>query len=299
MSSELVSCLVCGSRSLSLWKKDNLGNQIPLVDHHFSKAHRLTYQINLCNDCTHRFCSSPSINISELYGELVDEQYLAAEKQRAYTALKVLNTLKKVVPRGSRLLDIGCATGTFLREAQQDYIVEGLEVSKWYATEARKRGLKIHNTTPSNFCSSGQKYECISMWGVIEHFTNPAREVESIRRILTDEGIVALWTGNCGGIVARILGKHYWYIQGQHMQFFTKKSIVTLFEKSGFELVSSRVYPFVTTPRVLANSLGRYPALALVRWILRSSLLEKCKIHLNIPGEMFLIFRKVSHGPKV
>ena len=192
--------------------------------------------------------------------------------------------------KGGNLLDIGCSTGDFLQTAQDFFNVEGLELSSWAVNIAERRGFKIHD------CSLGElpicrKYDVVTIWGVIEHFEFPASEIKSVYRILNRGGIICLWTGNVESPVAKLLGKKWWYYQGQHIQMFTKKSIRRLFCSSGFRELYLGIYPYVLTKKSFLNSIKRYPLLLRMIGPFVNKR-ERIEITIKVPGEMFCIFEK-------
>lgn len=286
-----VPCPICGSSGQKELFKDTLGNDLPSFDYAFSPAHSRTYRIVKCHSCGHAFSIVPKKNVAENYESVVDEEYLKRQDERMMTAKNVVSTLVKTAPCG-RLLDVGCATGDFLIVAQDHYTVEGLELSNWSAQLARQRGLLVHTTTLDSMLEL-EAYDVITLFGVIEHFESPKNEVANLSRIIKPGGIVCLWTGDSDSWVARLLGRKWWYIQGQHIQLFSRRSLLLLFEESGFELILLKKYPFVTNFQSLNKSLRRYSLVsAFSSPILESRLLADRTVPLSLPGEMFAIFRK-------
>ncbi|OGW91453.1 MAG: hypothetical protein A3D28_01990 [Omnitrophica bacterium RIFCSPHIGHO2_02_FULL_63_14] len=229
------------------------------------------------------------------YVDVEDPPYLERQQARLLTAGRVLNRLRRYAPEG-RLLDVGCATGDFLTVARTLYDVEGLELSTWAADCAERRGLTIHRCR-LDALRTAAPYQLITLWGVIEHFEDPDREVRRMRELLEEGGLVCLWTGDVRSWPARILGRHWWYVIGQHIQLFSRQSLRKLFLDRGFEEVWIGCYPYVTTCGSIAKSLDRYRSVLLKR-LLRTPLAAQRSIALSIPGEMFAIFRKVT-GEKV
>ena len=86
-------------------------------------------------------------------------------------------------------------------------------------------------------------------------------------------------------------------MMGQHLQLFSRHSLVKMFRDRGFELVWLGRYPYSLTMKSLACSLGRYPVLggAAFRLLSRPPL-SKRSLTFALPGEMFAIFRKGGTG---
>jgi ubiquinone/menaquinone biosynthesis C-methylase UbiE len=286
-----VPCPVCGSADQKTLFEDTLGNDLPPFDYAFSPDHMRTYRIVKCRSCSHAFAILPHENIWENYQSVVDKEYLSRQEAHILTAKKVTEVLTRYIP-GGKLLDIGCATGDFLSVAQEAYAVEGLELSEWSSKIARNRGFTIHS------CSIGElperaDFDIVTLWGVIEHFESPQAEVGKICRIVRPGGFICLWTGDIDSWLARLLGKKWWYIQGQHIQFFSKKSLDTLFSINGCKRITIETYPFTTSLGSFSKSLYRYRLLQpLVKILLENRWTRDIVITLQIPGEMLAIYQK-------
>lgn len=209
------------------------------------------------------------------------------------TGRRVVSSIRKIKPSG-KLLDVGCATGDFLEAALPFYDVTGLELSSWAANIAESRGYTIHKKRLEDL-KQPDEYDIVTLWGVIEHFENPQKEISEINRLLKTGGIVCLWTGDLDSTIARLLGKRWWYVQGQHIQLFTKGSLELLMQRSGFSTKQIGIYPYIMTLRSVSKSLQRYKILnALSRLLFDNALIGDFSITINLPGEMFAIFEKVK-----
>ena len=286
-----INCPICNSSESKEVYPDTLGTSEPRFDYNFSKDHSRTYRVLKCQVCGHGYCSPRAKIFTQHYKDVIDDTYLKNRTQRIWTARNVLKYLLIHAP-GGRLLDIGCATGDFLEVACRAYMVEGLEVSKWSVNIARNRGFLVHETMLDHFrCTV--PYNVITLWGVIEHFEDPNSEIDRIAKILKPGGIVGLWTGDFDCLLSKFLKKKWWWIQGQHINIFTKKSLRTLFENHHFKPVYFGIYPYVITAQSLKTSLGRYSIIAgLTNNVLSSGMLNHICLTLKIPGEMFAIFQK-------
>lgn len=290
-SMAIFPCPICGSSRFKVLYPDTLKGALPCFGYNFSPAHNLTYRIVLCRDCEHAYSSPRPVSLGQNYQSFEDPVYLADWEQRVATARKVVKRLRRHLSSG-RLLDIGCSTGDFLSVAQEFYQVEGLELSSWGANIARSRGFIVHD------CELGRMqtelpYDLVTIWGVIEHFEFPSREVANISRLVREGSLVCLWTGDVKSLPSRLLGKKWWYIQGQHIQLFSRRSLRKVFNDNGFDEVRIELYPYVMTWRSISQSLNRYPLIGMVaKYIFNLPLLSNRTITLLMPGEMFAIFRK-------
>lgn len=292
-----VSCGVCLSTDKRILFPDTLQGKSPNFDYNFTPNHSLTYQTVRCLKCTHVYSTPLPNDIWKNYVSVEDQSYLKQQKSRFATSKKLCNVLRKHVPSG-RLLDIGCATGDFMTIAKEFYQCEGLELSSWSAELAKSKGFKIHSEFLSAIKQS-QVYDVITLWGVIEHFEYPRREVREMFRLLKPGGIVAIWTGDIDGFCSRILGKKWWNIQGQHIQDFSKRSLTKLYNEAGFEKEWIGTYPATMSRDAIMLSMGRYPTICKPTFpIIRKLFSPDFTLTLALPGEMFAIFRKPKNEAK-
>ena len=251
-------CPVCGSERV----RERFPAQTDTLDaaaftYAFGPKHRKTLRVVRCAECTHQFCSPlpADLHLQYAHGE-ADAAYLAQSESRMLSARAVLDAIPSL-RRGTRLLDVGCATGDFLAAARERGIdAEGLELSKWSASIARERGLTVHETTLASL-EGESRFDAITMFGVIEHFTDPAAELRHAHRLLAPGGVFAGWTGDVASITSRLLGRRWWYWQGQHLQYFTRRSLEEILLRTGFAAPSITTYPFAATRASIEHSLSR------------------------------------------
>lgn len=290
----MVMCPVCGSKDHRMLYPDTLGLDLPPFDYAFSPEHMRTYEVVRCNTCSHAFCILPADDIWKNYESVIDAEYLSRQEAHQLTAEKVVETMRKYIPSGM-LLDVGCATGDFLAVAKDYYSIEGLELSQWSSDIAKRHGFTVHTCTLSELAPV-EKYDIVTLFGVIEHFETPAEEILRISRIMKPGGYVFIWTGDIDSWFARLLGRKWWYIQGQHIQFFSHKSLDRVFSDAGFAPIACERYPFTTNLGSLSKSAFRYRILKpLVKLFLDNNFVRNRVITLRLPGEMLAVYRKDGH----
>lgn len=209
------------------------------------------YNIYACGNCDTKFIH-PQPNTNELI-KIYDKDYFnrgqkykvgeSNSKNNSYnhqhhTLQKRINTIMKIIPNG-RILDIGCATGEFLRLARENgYEVCGVEISEFSANYARKYyNLNIVNSNLLSANLTSSYYDVVTMWDVIEHLPDPRQTICEINRILKPGGLVMFSTGDISSFYAKMLNR-FWHLltPPQHLFFFSKKSIKKLLSNNGFEL---------------------------------------------------------------
>lgn len=225
------------------------------------------------------------------YSSTEDAIYLESRKQRVDTAHNSVKTIRKFVPADSRLLDVGCAAGFFLDAAADEYRVEGLELSKWAGDQAAKRHT-VHRQ-PLSELDFKEHFDVITMFGVIEHFSEPAIDIAAAHQALKSGGYLFIYTGDVDSFVARILKKKWWQFQGMHLQYFSGRTLDMLLRRFGFEIIEHGLHPVYFSLGSLAQSFARYPVTRPLQAILRTRLLRNISVKLVVSGEMLVIARKI------
>lgn len=225
------------------------------------------YDIFKCNNCSVVFLDfHKDFDISKLYSS---DYYLEREEYYLKNYIvdpscniksphiddfrEGLNIIESLKPRG-RLLDVGCGMGLFLFMAKQrGWDVFGVDVSD-YATDFTKKSFGINCFVGDlKKASFPDKYfDVITLWDVIEHFENPIDELEEIRRILSDDGIILFDTPNAESLM-RLIAHWLYKITGGifkypikklyhqfHIFYFSMKTLKILLDKSGFEIIEMK-----------------------------------------------------------
>jgi SAM-dependent methyltransferase/GT2 family glycosyltransferase len=169
------------------------------------------------------------------------------QRRSAGFILKELHKFKKV----GRLLDIGCATGFLLSEAQKaGFEVHGVDISEW-AVKCAQDALKLDNV----FCGKLDEtefpsgyFDVVILKDMIEHLPEPRNTLIKIRRMLKPNGLIYVNTPDISSLISRILRAKWWGIKQEHLYYFTKKSFYKMLQVSGFTPIkckrSPRVFSF-------------------------------------------------------
>lgn len=286
-------CPVCKSKNTYEIYPENINIGKIIFTYEFTPESQKTFRVVRCRECSHVFCSPLPKNMYKNYEDVVDREYLRHSQTRILSSKAVLNTIKNLVSSG-RLLDVGCATGDFLSAAKDcDYSVEGLELSRWSSEIVKNKGILVHKKLLKLL--SGQfpeRFDIITMFGVIEHFQSPFDEMRHINKLLKPGGLVVIWTGDVNGLMSRILGRRWWYWQGQHIQYFTHASLNRLALSTGFKHIATKLYPIAATYEQVDNSLSRYKFKRYLIPLIKLIFLIKPVWYLRMPGEMLWFGRK-------
>lgn len=288
-------CPVCDSYDTYQWYKADANVKKLSFTYEFSPSAKKTFRVVRCNNCSHVFCDPLPKDMYRYYEDVVDEKYLTQRDDRLATAKKIVSEISKYKRKG-KVLDIGCATGDFLEVAKKKgFLVYGLELSKWSVKIARDKGLTVFRESIKTHAKKHQgQYDIVTLWGVIEHFEKPKEELEYINKLLKPSGIIVLWTGDVDSITSYVMGRNWWYWLGQHIQYFTRRSLYLLGKQTGFTQVFSKTYPQAATYVRLENSMARYKKKRLILLFFRLVFSIRPTWILYLPGEIFWMAKKTN-----
>jgi 2-polyprenyl-3-methyl-5-hydroxy-6-metoxy-1,4-benzoquinol methylase len=131
-----------------------------------------------------------------------------------------LNTIEKRPPKG-RLLDVGCATGTFLQLAQNSgWEVKGTELSP-YAARLAQNLLKA-DIFCGHLMEAGYPDACfdvVTFWHVLEHLSDPMCYLREAYRILKPSGLLVIAVPNVNDYLMKIA---YRIVKGRPLKLYSK-----------------------------------------------------------------------------
>lgn len=161
---------------------------------------------------------------------------------RAYT-IKQKHQIIKIYKSGKTILDIGSGTGEFLNFFKQSkWDVLGIEPDEDARNFAEKYyGLRVKN---EDFLQelSEEGFDVITMWHVLEHVRNVNERMQTIHRLLKNNGIVIIAVPNPEAFDAGFY-QEYWaaYDVPRHLYHFRQKDIRNLTQKHNFRVKD--IYP--------------------------------------------------------
>ena len=219
--------------------------------------------INECKECGLRFTDQSKIPKSlytENYFKKTNKHFFedswADYETKIKTSKKLrrfkdtLKKLEKYTNKGN-LLDVGCATGVFLDIAKKKgWKPYGVEISKFASEYGRKNfNLNIQTGDLLNARFKENFFDLVTMWDVIEHVEIPSKTLIMLNKIIKKGGVLFLLTTNDDSLMGHLAHTFYKLkikkfaelIHPKHHNYhFTKKVLINMLNKSGFEIVYTK-----------------------------------------------------------
>jgi SAM-dependent methyltransferase len=233
-------------------------------------------------------------DLLKAYGAVEDPVYVGERDNRYFTFRRVLSRLGRA--RSRRLLDVGAYCGYFVDVAgQAGFRAEGTELSTWAVGQARRLGLTMHNETVGERAASGDRYDALTMWDVVEHLQDPRAELEAAFRLLEPGGALHLSTIDAGSRVARAMGRRWPWLMEMHLYYFDRRSIVRLLEQAGFRVDGISSYTHVVSLDYLLSKAGAaVPAVDPVAEAVRTVVPEHWRVPVNLGDNMHVVARRAA-----
>jgi len=156
----------------------------------------------------------------------------ATDDERRYQFLK-----EKLI--NSRVLDFGCGAGGFLERAQKTATkVAGVELESALQPSFNDRRLSVYSNLQS-VIDSGEKYNLISVFHVVEHLSNPITVLKDLAQLLEKDGEIIVEVPSSNDVLLTLYNNvpfqnfTYW---SQHLFLFNTATIQMLIKKSGLKV---------------------------------------------------------------
>jgi len=204
---------------------------------------KVGFRYNRCENCD-LFFVNPRI-----CEDIVIEKYTKNDQANEMWAARVLSSplqrevneryfedqiqlLRKHRKHG-RILDIGCGTGDFLGNAMRHgYQALGLEIGEKALSICLEKGLIVQPMSLDHPSLDDERFDVVTMFGVLEHLYHPLREMKRVHHLLKPEGIFLGITPNVYSLAGMVLH--------ERARFFTPRNHPVLFNKSALSLLMQR-----------------------------------------------------------
>ena len=228
---ERKKCLMCGSTMLRRYKADA-----------FDSSNDATVSITECKVCSFAWQFPLGRNEKESVeffkkayqneGQ-VQSDYFLPERKRDIAKLEV-EFITSLPVEKKTILDIGAGAGIFAEVvAENGWDVCAIDPALDTDRISKNKNIQTVKGTLEDF-PNGKTYNIVTLWDVIEHVTNPAELVESIKNYIHNGGWIVIETGNFKSVDRINGGYNHWIYQLDHRWYFSPESIKKLLKEAGF-----------------------------------------------------------------
>ena len=159
------------------------------------------------------------------------------EERKFFQIKKFIN--KNIDPM---LLDIGCGSGTFLDVCKQNgWHIEGVDPSPSASQSVLENyNIEVHQGD-FNKIKFNKTFDVITLWGVLEHMSDPIATIKKAKELLNKDGMVIFEVPSADCFISEYLKKNNFsptrYIEsGRHNIFFSKKVIKQIAENFNLKI---------------------------------------------------------------
>jgi 2-polyprenyl-3-methyl-5-hydroxy-6-metoxy-1,4-benzoquinol methylase len=240
---ETISCYVCGSNKCThfLIGEDDLTG----------KEGRFNYV--KCSDCELVY-QNPRLPVEQIK-PFYDSEYIAHRKKKNWGILTPLyehamnkhdREKDKLVSKyrqcnkETKILDVGCAVGTFLLHMNKKY---GSDISGVdFKEDLTYPGFDKINFYQGLFYEQEMKenqFDLITMWHFFEHDYDPNRSLEMVKKVIKKDGYLVIEVPRLDSLSFKLFGNRWPGVQApQHTALYDKKALLSMIEKHGFKIES-------------------------------------------------------------
>jgi 2-polyprenyl-3-methyl-5-hydroxy-6-metoxy-1,4-benzoquinol methylase len=156
-----------------------------------------------------------------------------------------------------RLLDVGCATGKFLRlMTTVGWQVAGIEIDSAAAAKARSVTPDVFEGDPVDAPFQPESFDVITSFHVVEHLPQPRAALRRMLEWLTPGGLMIVEVPNFAGTGGVLFGRYWSGLDfPRHLVHFTPATMTAMVERAGGHIVEVR---HRTKPRWLIRSLRHW-----------------------------------------
>ena len=216
------ACVSCGSPSVVA-----VGEIPPAIRFAGQKLSSLLnggalFECGVCG-LSFRFPRPNKSELDELYKQGANENWQSstAKRQDWHTANQWIS---KYLQSNSKILDVGCFDGGFLKSMNSDFRRFGIEIHDAAAERARSRDISIVGKNFGDMRTTDAPFDAVLAFDVIEHTEDPIAFLADLVSVTRKNGLIIISTGNTKALSWRLMGAAYWYCSiAEHLSFINPR----------------------------------------------------------------------------
>ena len=244
---EWIECYLCGARASTPF--------VEAEDDLTGKPGRFTFVT--CNECGLCY-QNPRMRIEHI-GAYYDDEYIAHRRKSDWGPLTGFFNwamdrhdrqkdalVSRYVALGphSKVLDVGCAVGTFLEKMRVRYGVRGTGVDfKDLSANPALANVDFRCGLFYDQDFGETRFDLITMWHFLEHDYDPIRTLDTAGELLATDGRLVIEVPRLDSLTARLYGDRWPGLQApQHTVLYDRVTLLAALDKAGLELVEYLPY---------------------------------------------------------
>jgi SAM-dependent methyltransferase len=166
--------------------------------------------------------------------------------------------VSKYIKPPAKILDIGCGNGGFIscliKQGFEGYGIELPGKAAQRAGQIPNLQLKIGPLTTEDF--NEDFLDCVCMWHVFEHLTEPKKTLLTIRKILKPEGFLMMSLPNIASFQSRLFRGNWLHLDPpKHLFFMEPPYLISEMKKLGFKLTKLSYFSLEQNPFGIQQSI--------------------------------------------
>ena len=239
----LAHCLVCGSTAIQ-------PSLTGLYDDRYGYPGR--FDLFACANCGHQFLDAvfPPEKLQHLYTNYYPRSGRSLDDWQPHRELSAFrlwlargrNAVFRWVPRGVKVLDVGCGFGESLGyHRARGCEVWGVETDENILRVAERFDFKVRVGVFRATDFPREYFDFVTLDQVIEHGADPLALLRDAATVLRPGGTLLLSTPNARSLLARALGRRWvhWHTP-YHLQLFSKPSLAAAARAAGLRVLWCR-----------------------------------------------------------
>ncbi|HWS65306.1 MAG TPA: class I SAM-dependent methyltransferase [Steroidobacteraceae bacterium] len=160
--------------------------------------------------------------------------------------------------QAGRILDIGCAAGTFL-DVMGNWERHGIEFpSKAGICAREKYGENVYLGALDDYPKQGASFDCITLFDVFDHMPNPIDALRKCNGLLRPGGLLVVKVHDIGCLFAKLSGSRFYAIvPPAHLFYYDRRTLSNTLNKAGFDVIDVRHMAHILLLKTIPYRLAR------------------------------------------
>lgn len=139
-----------------------------------------------------------------------------------------------------KIFDLGCGSGKFLEMLRNnDVFASGCDAHMESVRRCKLNQLEVKKQSIDEFIKTDQKYDMVTLWGVLEHIKNPSQYIGKIKDKLNTGGRILVCVPNAESEVVTTIWDKCFTFCPQHLWYFSLRDLKSIFANNDLEIETS------------------------------------------------------------